>query len=158
MLDRREFIARALAAAGLLFVFEDEADADRPGRHVRRARRRHRRRVRRRIRRRIRRRVAWRRHHGRRVLVVPLALAVGWELAIDKRVVVVHEVKKVEVEKQPVEVVVVEEAGKTEEIEIVREDTAGNTKELDGTELPESDTTTPSRTVEVEEEVEEDEE
>src|SRR5689334_12543320 len=87
-------------------------------------RRRHMRRVRRR---RIRRRVIWRTHAGRRALVVPVGVAVGWELMVDDRVVVVHEVKN--------DVIVVKDAsGKTEEIAIVKEDTADNSAELEGSE------------------------
>lgn len=110
-------------------------------------RRRIRRRVRRRIRRRIRRRVLWRTVAGRRLLVVPVAVAVGWELAVDKRVVVVREVRA--------DTVVVADAktNATEELAIVKEDDAENVKELPGTVLAEADTTTPSR--ETEEEVEE---
>jgi hypothetical protein len=89
---------------------------------------------------------------ARRLLVVPLALAVGWELAVDDRVVVVHEVKN---PSPDVTVVVVRDgSGKTEEIEVVREDNADNAVELDGTELAEGDTSTPGREVEVEVEVE----
>ena len=53
--------------------------------------RREERRERRVIRRRIRRHILWRTVAGRRLLVVPLAVAVGEELAIDNRVVVVKE-------------------------------------------------------------------
>ncbi|MBX7098561.1 MAG: hypothetical protein K1X89_12690 [Myxococcaceae bacterium] len=110
-------------------------------------RRRIRRRVRRRIRRRIRRHVLWRTVAGRRLLVVPVAVAVGWELAVDQRVVVVREVRA--------ETVVVADlkTSATEELPAVREDDAENAKELPGTVLAEGDTTTPSR--ETEEEVEE---
>ncbi len=123
----------------------------------RRQKRRVRRRVRRRTRRRIRRHVVWRTVGGRRALVVPLAVAVGWELALGPDVVVVHEVKKVQVEGATREViVVVHKDGKKEEVEIVREDTEENKKELDGSEVAAGDTTTPAREleVEVEEEVE----
>lgn len=110
-------------------------------------RRRVRRRVRRHVRRRFRRRVIWRTVGARRALVVPLAIAVGWELAVDKRVVVVHEVR-------PEVIVVIDpKTNAREEIAIVREDTAENTKELEGTVLAEGDAATPAR--ENEEEVEE---
>lgn len=120
----------------------------------RRARRRVRRRVRRRTRRRIRRHVFWRTVGGRRALVVPVAAAVGWELALGPDIVVVHEVKKIQVEGTTREVmVVVHKDGKKEEVEITREDTEENKKELEGSALAAGDNTTPAR--EVEEEVEE---
>lgn len=119
--------------------------------------RRTRRRVRRRVRRRIRRRVTFRIVRGRRVWVAPVALAVGWELALDNnRVVVVKEIKYVERNGTNVEVAVVQnDDGKTEEIEIVRENTAENSEDLQGGILPDDDKTTPA--VETEEEVEVDE-
>ena len=88
--------------------------------------RRVRRRVRRRIRRRWRRRVAWRVVGPRRALVVPVAVAVGWELALDSRVVIVREVR-------PTTVVVVDvNGGAPEEVEIDKEDTSDNTREEQG--------------------------
>jgi hypothetical protein len=126
-----------------------------------RRRRRVRRRVRRHVRRRFRRRVAFRTVGARRLLVVPLAVAVGWELAVAAEragdpdvVVVVKEVKKTDAG----EVLVVSEpSGKVREIEVVREDTAENAKDLPGTELPAGDTSTPAVEADVEEEVEVDE-
>jgi hypothetical protein len=112
------------------------------GPHARRVRRR----VRRRIRRRWRRRVAWRAVTGRRVLVVPVAAVVGWELAIDSRVVVVREVR-------PTTIVVVDvNGGAPEEIEVAREDTPENAVEMQGSVMPAGDAS-PAR--EGEEEVEE---
>ncbi len=115
-----------------------------------RLRRRVRRRIRRRVRRRIRRRVIWRTLGPRRALVVPLALAIGWELALDNRVVVVHELRP------DVIVVVDAKTNAKEEIAIVKEDTADNAKELEGTLLAANDAG-PFREneEEVEEEVEE---
>ena len=109
-----------------------------------------RRRVRRRVRRRIRRRVAFRVITGRNVAVVPVGVAVGWELAMPSRVVVVREVR-------PKTIIVVDASGDgaQEEIEIVREDTPENTAEEQGTELAADDTTTPSREAEEDQEVEE---
>ncbi len=70
------------------------------------------------------------------MLVVPVGLAIGWELALDDRVVVVREIHEHKI--------VVERAdGTTESIEVVKEDTADNTKELEGSEYE----------VEIEEEV-----
>ena len=113
-------------------------------------RRRVRRRIRRRVRRRIRRRVIWRTVGARRALVVPLALAVGWELALDNRVVVVHEVRP------DVIVVVDPKTNAKEEVAVVKEDTADNAKELEGTVVAENDSV-PFRENEedVEEEVDE---
>jgi hypothetical protein len=129
MLSRRELLAAlvALSAAPALAH---------PGPH-RHPHRRRVRRVRRRIRRRIRRRAAWRVFGPRRLLVVPLAVAVGWELLVDDRVVVVHEVHHDHV-------VVKHSDGKTEKIDVHKEDTEENAKELEGSD------------VEVEEEVEDD--
>jgi bifunctional DNA-binding transcriptional regulator/antitoxin component of YhaV-PrlF toxin-antitoxin module len=143
-MTRRQLLTVLLAALGAGATGEALAGPRR------RAARRTRRRVRRRVRRRHRRRVTWRVVGDRRRLVVPVALAVGWELAVDDRVVVVHEVKTVE----GAEVVVVKNAdGSTEEIEIDREDTAENSVAQQSSVLPDSDTKTPA--VETEEEVEE---
>jgi len=149
MLTRRAWLQWAVAGAGAagLWAFSEEAEA---------GRRRRRRRVRRRIRRRIRRRVVRRVVFGRPFWVVPVGLAIGWELMDNDRVVVVKETKVVEKESQSVEVlVVVDTSGNTEEIEVVREDTSENTAELEGSDLPDDDTSTPSVSVEVEVEVEE---
>ena len=79
-------------------------------------------------RRRIRRRVRWRTVRGRRLLVVPLTLHIGTELLMDNDIVVV--VREVHEHK-----IVVEHAdGHTEEIEVEREDTEENTKDLEGSE------------------------
>ena len=107
---------------------------------------------RRRVRRRIHRRLMWRTITGRRVAVVPVGVVVGWQLSMPDRVVVVHEVKTVYVEGVPQErIVVVGDDGYREEIPIIREDTADNKKELKGSELPSTDTTTPALEVEVDE-------
>ena len=117
---------------------------------------RRRRRVRRRVRRHIRRRIATRVILGRRVWVAPVALAVGWELALaPDRIVVVKETRFVERAGARVEVVVVQGSdGKTEELDIVREDTPENTKAVPGSVLPDSDKTTPFTEAEEEVEVE----
>jgi hypothetical protein len=96
--------------------------------------------------------VAFRVITGRNVAVVPVALVVGWELTMPKRVVVVREVR-------PKTIIVVDAAGggNEEEIEFVREDTAENTVDEQGTELAADDSTTPSREVEEDQEVEEEE-
>ena len=62
----------------------------------------------------------------------------------DNRVFVVTETKFIERDGTKVEVAVVQDAsGKTEELDIVREDTADNAIELTGSQLPDGDTTTP---------------
>lgn len=87
-----------------------------------------RRRVRRRtVRRRVRRPVAWRVVGGRRRLIVPLAVAVGWELVVDNKVVVVKEVHREKV-------VVVDSSGNQTEVDIQKEDTPENMLELEGSE------------------------
>jgi hypothetical protein len=105
------------------------------------------------VRRRIRRRATFLIVAGYPVWVVPVALAIGWELVLNNnRVVVVKETKIIERSGTTVEVAVVQGAdGKTEEIEIVREDTAENSEDLQGSVLPDDDKTTPA--IETEEEV-----
>ena len=151
-LDRRRLLVSLGGILGgvVTLGWSDAAGSQRA--RAGRARRRVRRRVRRRIRRRIVRRVVL----GRRVWVAPVALAVGWELALaPNRVVVVKETKFVERAGTRVEVAVVQGTdGKTEELEIAREDTAENAKNLEGSVLPNDDKTTPG--VEAEIEVEED--
>ena len=81
-MDRRTFVlncATTLGLTSLLSVGNAEAGPVR----------RHRRRVRRRIRRRHRRRVAIRMIAGRPFWVVPVGLAIGWELLHDNHVVVI---------------------------------------------------------------------
>lgn len=151
MVDRRSALS---SLAGLLVGVCVLGLADAATAQRRPAVRRARRRVRRRVRRRIRRHLAFRVVAGRRIWIAPVALAIGWELALDdNRVVVVKETKFVERSGGRVEVVTVQGAdGKTEELEIVREDTAGNTKDVQGSTLPDDDKTTPA--IENEEEVE----
>lgn len=153
MVNRREALSlfTGFVSSILFFGFSDVALGKRGV--VRRTRRR----VRRRVRRRIRRRVTFRIVGGRRIWVAPVALAVGWELALDNnRVVVIKETKIVERNGTNVEVAVVQNAdGKTEEIEIVRENTDENSENLQGSILPDEDKTTPA--IEEEEEVEVDE-
>ena len=138
------FLAAGTAAA-LTSGWAVEGEPRRP------AVRRHRRAVRRRVRRRIRRRVTFRMIHGRRVWVVPVGLAPGWELVHENRVVVVRERKFVEIGGARTEVVVVEGSdGKTEQVEIAREDTPENRENLEGSILPDSDKATPGVESEVE--------
>ncbi|MBK8167693.1 MAG: hypothetical protein IPK64_17240 [bacterium] len=160
-MNRRQFLTGLVAGAVSLTVLPALADASTPAR-----RRRQRRRVRRRIRRRVRRRVARRMIRGRAFWVVPVGLAAGWELLHEDRVVIVREIKVVELDGQKTEVAVVApadakaEPGKsaaTEEIAILREDTKENAEELEGSRLPDDDKASPGREVEIEEEVEVDE-
>lgn len=118
-MQRREFLAAVVALAAAPALAH-------PGFH-RHPHRRRVRRVRRIRRRRIRRRVLWRTIGVRRVLVVPLAVAIGWELLVDNRVVIVHEV-------HADHVVVKDADGKTQKLEVVKEDDAENAKELEGSE------------------------
>ena len=155
MLTRRVLmrcLLLAVAAGSGAALLPEIAEAG-PARRA--ERRRVKRRVRRRVRRRHRRRVRARVIAGRNHWVVPVALAVGWELNHEDRVVVVHEVRVVEVEGTRTEIVVVQGAdGKNEEIAVVREDDDSNGKEEQGTALAEGDETTPGIASEEEVEIE----
>jgi hypothetical protein len=97
------------------------------------------------VRRRFRRRAFTRIRFGRPFWVVPVGVAVGWELAHRDRVVVVREIKVVEREGQKTEVAVVEDAaGKREEVEITREDTAENAGDLTGSVIGDGEPDTPA--------------
>lgn len=148
-MHRRQLLVALAALAGATTLPSMDALAGPVRRSVRRTTRR---RVRRRVRRRIRRRTAWRVVAGRRLLVVPVAMAVGWELVVDNQpVTVVH----ITVDGSD-EVVTVKDAnGQTQTLVVVREDTPENSQELEGTILPDGDTTTPGRDDEIEVEVEE---
>jgi hypothetical protein len=75
---------------------------------------------------------------GRRIWVVPVGLAAGWELFHTDRVVVVREIRVIEREGRKAEVAVIQDAaGNREEVEITREDTAENSDDLAGSETPE---------------------
>jgi bifunctional DNA-binding transcriptional regulator/antitoxin component of YhaV-PrlF toxin-antitoxin module len=121
MNGRRRFLASILVGVVWLLVPGLGEAGPRERRHRRRLRRR---------RRRIRRRVAWRVLGPRRLLVVPVAVAAGWELDIGRRIVFVQEV-------HPDYVIVKHTSGATEKIEVVKEDTAENTKDLEGSEVEE---------------------
>ena len=144
MTTRRQMIGLAVAALGVAALAPEDA----LGGPRRRVNRRTRRRVRRRHRRRVRRRVIL----GVPTLVVPVSLAVGWELEVDATVYVVTRIYMDDgVEK----VVLTASNGATLEEPILREDTAENGKELEGSELPEGDSTTPGIEIEIEIEIEE---
>jgi hypothetical protein len=84
--------------------------------------------------------------------VVPIGIAVGWELAYENRIVVVKEIKVVEKDGMKVQVAAVQDSsGKTEDVEILREDNDDNRKDLEGTVLPDNDKTTPGVEGEIEE-------
>ena len=69
----------------------------------------------------------------------------------ENRVVVVKETKYIEVEGAKREVVIVQGSdGKTEQIEVAREDTPENSKNLEGSVLADGDKTTPGVDSEVE--------
>jgi CRISPR/Cas system Type II protein with McrA/HNH and RuvC-like nuclease domain len=131
-------------ALGALVFGQTEAQGDQTRLAVRR-------RTRRRVRRRIRRRAVRRVVFGRPVWVVPVGLAVGWELAYENRIVVVKEIKVVEKDGMKVQVASVQDStGKTEDVEILREDNADNRRDLEGSVLPDNDKTTPGVEGEVE--------
>lgn len=133
-MDRRNFSA-ALAALFGLGIGMQPAVALSQGWRWRR---------RRRVRRRTRRRVVRRTVLGRPFWVVPVGLAIGWELVHRDRIVVVRQIRVVEREGRQVEVAVVADAaGKIEEVEIIREDTPENVQELEGTLLADNDQSTP---------------
>jgi hypothetical protein len=112
--------------------------------------RRARRRIR--VRRRIRRHAFTRIVFGRPLWVVPVGLAVGWELVHRDRVVVVKETRIVERGGKKTEVAVIEDAGgKTEAVEITREDNTGNSGELEGSVVRDGESNVP--VIEREEEV-----
>lgn len=147
-MKRRDLAAAFAAVFGALLAVNSTDVAAQP---ALRRRRRVRRRV---VRRRYRRLAVTRVVLGRRLWVVPVGLAVGWELVHDNRVVVVREIKVVERGGARVEVAVVQDAaGKSEEVEVLREDTPDNRKELEGSVVADSDENTPSVEAEIEEEV-----
>jgi hypothetical protein len=135
-MNRRKLVAFTLPLGIVLALGAGESSAyDNPRRRLR-----HRVRIRHRFRRRAFTRVMF----GRPFWVVPMGLAVGWELVHSNRVVVVREIKVVEREGQKTEVAVVQDAeGKREEIEITRQDSAENSDELPGSEIAEDDTDSP---------------
>jgi hypothetical protein len=137
-MKRRNFFAALAVPLGVVLATHasDVLAYDNPRRRVR---------YRLRVRRRIRRHAFTRIRFGRPFWVVPIGLAAGWELSHDHRVVVVRETRIVEKNGVASEVAVVQDAGgKTEEIEITREDTADNRQNLAGSVLDEADTTTPA--------------
>jgi hypothetical protein len=151
-MDRRKLLSAIAPLIGAALTFKvTDALAYRPARRVRR---RVRRRIR--VRRRFRRRAIRRIIFGRPFWVVPVALAVGWELALADRVVVVKETRIIEKEGNRTEVALVQDSdGKTEQIEITREDSADNAADLEGSVIADIDTSTPGVDGEAEVEVDE---
>ena len=97
------------------------------------------------VRRRVRRPVAIRTQSGRTVWVVPVGLVAGWELTHANRVVVVRETHFVEKAGVKSEVAIVQAlSDEIEQVEITREDTAENSRNLQGSVLDDGDTTTPA--------------
>lgn len=90
----------------LVFIASSAIAHPGPHRHPHRPRRWHR----------IRSRAWWRTIRGRRVLVVPTTLAVGWELLVDDQVIVVKEI-------QEHKIFVEYTDGSQESLEVVKEDT-----------------------------------
>ena len=66
--------------------------------------------------------------NGRRRLIVPLGVAVGWELTYDDKVVIVKEVHEQHI-------IVENPDGSTEKVDVLKEDTEENSKELEGSEI-----------------------
>lgn len=116
----------------------------------RRVRRRTRRRTRRRVRRRHRRRVTRRVVAGVSYLVVPVSVAVGWELMMDNQVYTVTKIVPATAD-GPETVIITASNGQTQTMAILREDTPENAAELEGSEIPEGDTSTPGIESEVDE-------
>jgi hypothetical protein len=137
-MDRRKFFGALTAPLGIVLGLSlaDALAYDNPRRRIR---------TRLRVRRRIRRHAFIRLRFGRPFWVVPVGLAVGWELSLRNRVVVVRDTRIVEKGGVRTEVAVVQGPdGKSEQVEITREDTAENRKNLEGSVLDDSDTTTPA--------------
>jgi hypothetical protein len=135
-MNRRNFFAAVAAPLGAALTLKasDVLAYDNP-----------RRRVRPRLRRRIRRHVFIRTRFGRPFWIVPLGLAAGWELAHANRVVVVRETRFIQKDGVKSEIAIVQDAsGKSEQVEIAREDTPDNGKNLEGSVLEDGDTTTPA--------------
>jgi hypothetical protein len=137
-MNRRIFIAALAAPVGAaltlkasdVFAYDNPRRGVRPGSTVRR---------------RVRRPVVVQTRLGRPVWVVPIGLAAGWELSHENRVVVVKETRIIGKDGAKSEVAIVQDAsGKAEKVAITREDTADNSKILQGSVLDDNDTTTPS--------------
>lgn len=132
---RNIFAALAVPLGGALTLKASEVFAyDNPRRWVRTP-----------ARRRIRRPVVIETRFGRPFWVVPVELVAGWELSQANRVVVVRETHVIQRAGVKSEVAIVQDTiEKLEQVEITREDTAENRKNLRGSVLDDADTTTPA--------------
>jgi bifunctional DNA-binding transcriptional regulator/antitoxin component of YhaV-PrlF toxin-antitoxin module len=131
MNDRRLFLSGLVASLAGIFA----VGADVLARPRRRRRKLSRTTKARRARRRVRRRVSWRVVSGRRRLIVPVAVAVGWELQSGPDVLLVKEVHEHHV-------IVEKEDGTTEKVDIIKEDTPENLENIEGS-LIEEDASEP---------------
>lgn len=137
-MNRRNFVGALAVPFGIVLALgaDDVRAHSNPRRRVR---------TRLHVRRRIRRRAFIRVRFGRPFWVVPVGLAVGWELWRPDRVMVVRETRIIEKRGVKSEIAVVRDsAGKTEQVEIIREDSPENANDLEGSVLDEGDTTTPA--------------
>ena len=135
-MNRRNFYTALAAPLGVALTLRasDVFAYDNPRRWVRTP-----------VRRRIRRPVVIRTSSGRPFWVVPVDLVAGWELSQPSRVVVVRETHFIEKTGAKSEVAIVQDSSdKLEQVEIIREDTAENSKDLQGSVLENGDTTTPA--------------
>ena len=138
-MKRRDLLSGVFAIFGAIALAPVAEAEPRPRRVARWPRRR------RLYRRRFRRFAFTRVVFGRPHWVVPVSLVVGWELMHRNRVVVVKETRIIEKDGQKSEVAIVQDStGKTEEVEILREDNVENADELEGSVVPDDDTATPT--------------
>jgi hypothetical protein len=138
-MKRRDLLSGVFAMLGAVGLATTAQAEPRPRRVARWPRRR------RLYRRRFRRFAFTRVVFGRPFWVVPVGLVVGWELMHRDRVIVVKETRIVEKDGQKTEVALVQDStGKTEEVEILREDNAENSEELEGSVVPDEDSSTPT--------------
>lgn len=124
---RRTFLLGLLGGAAAL-LFGGDADAKHPPfRGPGGPRGRARRRVRRKMRR-MRRRVRWAMRAGRRALIVPVGLAVGWELMVENRLALVQSMSGGQV------VVRYVDGGSVETVPVMMENTPENSAAMEGSE------------------------
>jgi hypothetical protein len=138
-MKRRDLLSGVFAIFGAIALAPTAEAEPRPRRVARWPRRR------RYYRRRFRRFAFTRVVFGRPFWVVPVGMMVGWELMHRNRVVVVKETRIVEKDGQKTEVAVIQDStGKAEQVEILREDNVENADELEGSVVPDDDTSTPT--------------
>ena len=132
MTNRRVFLSGILASAAAIFAGIVATDSDAGPRRRKKRRQKAKRKHNRKVHRRVRRRTRWRVVRGRRRLVVPLGIAIGWELAYDDHVVLVKEVHEHHI-------VVEHPDGTTENVDVHQEDTEENSEELEGSVIEEEE-------------------